>query len=181
MTDVFRTPPECAVVHSSGWARVGSVEVTCIPLVDVRIFDGQPWLTFARLSHNDLEQVASREGARLVSMATLRACWETGLRLRPVQLVMTKRDTEKMRGKEFCDQHDRAVWAQLGAAGWEGERVVANIGKNWLREARAGKARNGGWFNALGVPVQPGGPGSEHHDRDYTDYSQIGTLERDAS
>lgn len=181
MSDVFRTPVDAARPHSSGWVRVGDVDVLAIPLIDARIFDEQTWLTFARLSHNDLEQVAAREDARLVSMATLRACWETGLRLKPVQLVRTQQDTRLMRGKGFCDEHDRRVWEQLGAAGWEGGKVVANIGKNWLRETTSANARNGGWFNAAGEPVQPGGPGSEHHDRDYTDYSQIGTLEKPAN
>lgn len=186
MTDVFRTPVDCAIVHSSGWTRVGVVEVVTIPLIDSRPFIGQPWITFARLSSDELEEVARREGARLPTMATLKACWDVGLRLKPVQLVGTTGDhaktaleTQAMMGKGFCDIHDRRVWEQLAAARWEGERVVANVGKHWVRPHSPGKGRNGGWFNAAGVPVQPGGPGSEWHESSYVDYSQTSVLERD--
>jgi len=188
--DVFRTPVAHAIVHTSGWVRVGDVEVTAIPLIDGRGFVGQPWITFARLSSDQLEVVALREGARLPTMTTLKACWAVGLRLQPVQLVHTLADTKLMMGKGFCDVHDRRVWSQLGAAGWEGGKVVANIGKQWTQPGvrckewtkprTPGKGRNGGWFNDKGVPVQPGGPGSERHDsRQYVDYSQTGVLERD--
>lgn len=180
MNDVFRTPVEHAIPHTSGWIRVGDVEVLAIPLIDARPFAGQPWITFARLSSRDLEAVADREGARLTTMATLKECWSVGLRLKPVQLVHDLDDTKYMRGKGFCDVHDRQVWEQLAAAGWDGERVVANIGKNWLRNhKKPGFGRNGGWFDEHGVPVQPGGDGSEAHEDTYSDYSQIGTLERD--
>jgi peptidoglycan hydrolase-like protein with peptidoglycan-binding domain len=173
VTDVYRTPPADAVLHPSGWARVGDVEVTCLPMLDA--------LTglFARLSYAELEAVAVRHGARLVTMDTLLDVWHAGLRLSPVTLVARQDDTRHMRGRAFCERHDVAVREQLARAGWTAG-PVANVGKQWIRGASPGKARNGGWFGANGVAIQPGGPGSEHHDRDYTDYSQLATLERDA-
>ncbi len=186
--DVFQTPAEHAIVHTSGWKRVGSLLVLSIPLIDARPIPDQPWITFARVSTLVLEEVAKREGARLVTMATLKACWDVGLRLKPVQLVGTTGDraktiaeTKRMRSKEFCDRHDKPVWDQLAAANWDGERVTSNIGKHWMRDHTPGKGRNGGWFNARGVPIQSGGPTSEDHGDDYSDYSQLGLLEKDAA
>ncbi len=178
--DVFRTPPGAAIVHPSGWVRVGEVEVMRLPMLDAR--SG----LFARLSYGDLLQVAAREGqgAQLCTMATLRDAWRVGVRLRPVQLVRTAADAARMMGRAMCDEHDLAVLEQLAAHVGD-PRVVANCGKQWVRAVppdvvSPGRARNGGWFDAQGVPVQPGGRGSEHHDRSYTDYSQLATLERPA-
>ncbi len=173
MTDVYRTPPGDAVLHPSGWARVGGVEVTCMPMLD-RLTG-----LFARLSYAELEEVAEREGGRLVSMDTLLDVWDVGVRLVPVTLVARQDDTRHMRGRAFCERHDAAVRAQLEALGWDGHSPVANVGKQWIRGASAGKARNGGWFKKDGIAIQPGGPGSEHHDRNYSDYSQLATIERE--
>jgi peptidoglycan hydrolase-like protein with peptidoglycan-binding domain len=173
MGDIYRTDPADAVLHPSGWSRCGDVDVLALPMVD------RSTGLFARLSYADLELVAVREGGRLVSMDTLLDVWEVGLRLEPVTLVASQADTRHMQSKAFCERHDRTVMEQLAAMQWNGQQPVANAGKQWIRGASPGKARNGGWF-VRGKAIQPGGPGSEHHDRaNYTDYSQLALLERD--
>lgn len=170
---IHLTRPEDVIVHSSGWARVTpDFEVPCIPGIDAccDLPDGRPM--FARVSHETEEICNRRFGAELITMNVARAAWEIGVRLKPVQLVRTQEDTHHMMGRAFCETHDTRVWNQLDAIDWDEATPVGNIGKFWLKPTSS-NARNGGWFDPHGVPVQPGGPGSEHHGRRYTDYSQL--------
>lgn len=168
-TPAYRTPIDDVVVHDSGWLPLDDVhEVTALPLWEL----GEDPL-FARLSYDEASFVAARLGGRLLTMAEVWAVWRRGVQLNPVTLWTKPTDTLYMRGFDFCERHDRRVWEQLDAIGWNGQRLVANAGKDWIHGASAGKARNGGWILAEGRAIQPGGPGSEHHGRDYTDYSQL--------
>lgn len=188
MSDVFRTRPEHAIVHPSGWHPVNDdFEIVKVPLIDATAKLSTDRAMFARVSHHDEEEVCRRLGAEFVTFDIAKAVWRAGVRLKPVQLVRTHADSERMRGRGFCEVHDARVWNQLEAIGWDGSEPVANIGKFWVKPSSK-MARNCGWFDVNGVPVQPGGPGSERHDRDYTDYSQLcyvvrrrGAQTRDAS
>ncbi len=166
MADVFHTNPADAHVHESGWALLPSgVEVMCLPLVD-----GRTGL-FARLSYAEARTLASGLGAELLTMTVAREAWDTGFRLQPITLVNNASDAAQMRGRAFCERHDTRLLAQLEP--WNRTAAVANAGKDWIAGASPGRARNGGWFRTDGTPIQPGGPGSEHHDEHYTDYSQL--------
>jgi hypothetical protein len=173
-SDIFRTRPEDAELHPSGWGPLpgSDLEVTRLPLIDraARLPTGEPM--FARLSYREQLEVAASHGGSLLSMAEVLDIWRTGLRLTPVTLVTRPEHTAHMRGRSYCETHDARVYEQLRRAGWGGGQLVANACKDSIRGATAGRMRNGGWVQADGRPIQPGGPGSEHHDDDYTDYSQ---------
>lgn len=180
MTDIFRTAPENAE-DVAGWVRLPSgVEIMREPFVD------RPTGLYSRLSYGDLESLAKTLGAQLVSMATLVEAWKFGVRLPSVQLITgtieeQREKTKRMMSRAFCELHDSQVRTFIPST-WDrsarGDQGLANVGKQWIRGASPGKARNGGWFSSRGIPVQPGGAGSEHHNREYTDYSQLATLER---
>lgn len=179
----YRTPIEDAAVSVHGFLPLDDAhEVTALPLLDAN-GDG---VRFARLGYDEASSVASRLGGRLLTMAEVWAVWRRGVQLNPVTLWTKPTDTLHMRGLDFCKRHDDRVWTQLETIGWCGQRLVANAGKDWIHGASTGRARNGGWILAEGRAIQPGGPGSEHHGRNYTDYSQltrvirpIGTVDTD--
>lgn len=126
---------------------------------------------YARLSYSDAEALAAQYGGRLLTMPQVFEIWRIGVRLKPCTLVHKQEDFARMMGEDFARRHDECVRAQLG--GWDGSKPLANAGKDWILGASAGKARNGGWVLSEGKAIQPGGHGSEHHDRNYTDYSQL--------
>jgi hypothetical protein len=127
---------------------------------------------YARLSYGDLESLAARYGGRLLTMAQVFEIWRDGYRIKPCTLVHKKSDFALMQGIEFARRHDECVRAQL--AEWDGKKPLANAGKDWIHGAKKpGMARNGGWVTGPASAIQPGGDGSEHHDKSYTDYSQL--------
>lgn len=182
MADVFHTCPEDARNLAGWYALPSGIEVMREPMTD------EPSGLYSRLDYDEAEALAHSMGARLISMATLAEIWRHGCRIQPVQLITGRTESEilaktrKMRGREFCETHDSLSRTYLKAAGWDRDdpasKPVSGLGKHWIRGASKSKARNGGWPNAAGVFVQPGGPGSEHHDRHYTDYSQLAQFER---
>lgn len=164
--DVFHTQPADAILHSSGWARLPSgVEVLCLPLIDA------PSGLFARLSYAEARTLASTMGAELITMAVAKEVFDSGFQTHPVTLVHKDSDFALMRGRAFCERHDKEVLAQL--ATWDRKLPVANAGKDWIAGAKPGKSRNGGWFKDDGVPIQSGTASSEAHEDSYTDYSQL--------
>jgi hypothetical protein len=153
----------------SGWAPIGRVEVTCLPLLDSEQTD-----LFARLSYADALQVAVRYGARLVSADTVRALHAQALELVPFLGTPTaETDIEHYRA------HDQDMWRQLKARGWDGQSLVANCGKHWIDGAPEGRSRLMGWWStARNTWWQPD---AVAHNRDHFDDGTTTMLERDLS
>lgn len=126
---------------------------------------------YARLSYADAASLAASVGGRLLTMPQVFEVWRIGYRLKPCTLVHSQADFALMQSIEYARKHDECVRSQLQQ--WDRRKPLANAGKDWIADASPGRARNGGWVLSEGKAIQPGGPGSEHHDRDYTDYSQL--------
>lgn len=191
MVEPFRSKLEDVYVHESGWWRASPIlRVIKLPLLDRanKLPDGRPM--FARLTTEEQEEFgrAKLGGAKLLKMDHVWLVWREGVRLDPVTLVRTAADTARMRGRDFCEAHDRRVWDQLERIGWDGTKPVANVGKDSIRRPpeavrrNPDAMRNGGWITVGpdgvagtfdDVAIQGGGDGSEHHNRRYTDYSQL--------
>lgn len=163
---IHKTAPHDAAVHESGWIRIGDVEVTALPLVDL----SHPGM-FARLTYRDANEVAKREGAQLLDKSLVDLVWMKGTQLRPVIL----KPTVEMASLAWCREHDAKVWAQL--TGWDEKTPVANAGKDWLRGAKPGRAMNYGWLQSDGKAIQPA---AQAHDEHHVDYSQLTRLVRPA-
>ena len=203
----YFTSIDSAIVHESGWARVGDVEVTCVPLIDAET------ALFARLDTRRAEVVATGLGARLVSRATIRAVTQAALAngtcIEPVLLpnadlrkanprqsgessqMYETRIRRDMASFEWAKIHDLECWRRLEAAKWDRQSITANVGK-WLQAgAPPGRCYLMGWWQAqLGKFIQAGtdsGPGPhaggaivngvEHPGQH--DYGTLALLERD--
>ena len=140
-----RTDPDAAELHPSGWFELPElgVEVVNLPLIDQAHElddDGAP--LFARLSHADARHWAEVRGYRVVRGATLAAlrALDDVLVIEPNTIVP---HTQSLAGS---NDHDRRVWADLRAAGWEPGDPVLGIGKHHRDGAPAGRAYLGGWW-----------------------------------
>jgi hypothetical protein len=134
MSLVHHTRPDDAAVD--GWVRLPSgIEVPRLPLLDAR----HPGL-FARLNYDEAIAVADREGARIISPETLLELGNVGLQLSPFLGTPVEETTI-----EHSRRHDEAVFAQLVALGWDGQRPVSGAGKHWVSGAPAGRSRLMGW------------------------------------
>lgn len=158
--------------HTSGWVRWTlpsgrQIEVTKLPLWD------RENLVFARLTYELASQVAQREHARLLHVAEVDDIFARGYRTAPVMLP----PTNEMMSLEWARRHDQRVLPQL--AGWNGKSPVANVGKDYIAGAPAGKQRYYGWFLAPGKPLQPDWVNA--HNSKYSDYSQLTRLARDVA
>lgn len=179
MTPTYFTPVESCVLHESGWARVGPVEVTCVPVVD-----GETAL-FARVDTRRGGLVAERLGARLISRRTAYAVIKESLALgtciRPVflpdpKLMTVPRralgETETayqtrirvpMASREWAEIHDLECWHRLESlpVPWDRRSITGNVGK-WIQAgAPPGRCYLVGW-SLDGRMVQAGtdsGPG----------------------
>jgi N-acetylmuramoyl-L-alanine amidase-like protein len=177
----FRSRPEDVRIHASGWATLpNGVEVTALPVQDVTATlddgttdDAEP--LFARLTYDDALAVAERHGARLIAQETVHELGRNGLQLVPY-LGTPIAETDIVHSR----RHDRDVWRQLRARGWNGAVPVAGAGKHWIAGAPAGRSRLMGW------DVDGPGPGKTlwqppmvAHNRMHFDDGTTTVLERD--
>lgn len=167
---VHKTPLQNLVLAPSGFAALpGGGYVNKEPLLDTRY----PGL-WARVSSRDLATFAAKLGGRLLTTKELQSLWAIGYRLKPCTLDYRG----PMQSLEYAKRHDACVQAQL--AGWDRFKPLVSEGKTWVLDDNPddhpGMGRNAGWFRPDGTMIQPGGSGSEHHDLDYTDYSQLGRF-----
>lgn len=149
--------------------------------------------TFARLCYRDALRVADREGALLLTTGLVNHLCETGYYINPVVVRETpderaerirlhgpssdRLSLERMATLEWARRHDAGVLRQLDR--WDGLQQVCNVGKDWVRGARAGMALNYGWDTdpKPGVTRMIQTLGTRHDDR-HIDYSQITRLVR---
>ncbi len=194
MFPVHQTPPEaCQVADATGWVRLtlpkggGVVEVTRLPLVDVR--DGMP--TFARPTYRSARVVAARYAAHLMTTGLVNLICEEGHYIDPIIVRETPAEKaerlqrggtnplERMATKEWAARHDDAVMAALSASNWTGWPPVSNAGKDWIEGAKPGRALNYGWDTderpEVTSMIQTLGT---KHDDMHTDYSQTLRLVR---
>jgi hypothetical protein len=175
--ETYSTPPESAIVPPTGWARLGELQYTTLPLLDARTD------LFARLSYRDALESARLLGARLPTVDELERIWLEGFRITPCPLVKDEADLSRMRSIAYARKHDRCVWKQLDSQGWDQKLPVANAGKWWTAGAPAGRAWLYGWWypqhdgSTLIVQNRPQGPGP--HDDQYRDYGSLTYLVRD--
>ncbi len=159
-------------LDSTGWvAHPSGGLVTALPLRD------KSTGLFARLSYQQQLAWCDRNGASLMTLDQHRDLARYGHYIRPVTLVRTESDAKQMRGREFCEEHDRTVTARLIATHWDGRRAVANVGKHFLavengRPVVPPACVNVGWSKGPGRSDFIQEPG-HHHDSVYTDYSQL--------
>lgn len=163
MIDTFRTQPQNAEVHGSGWLRLPSgAEVTRLPLIDA----STPEPLFARLTYRDAKAVAARLGGRLPTrdevLEVVQAARAGGLVLQPVTLSFGP----EMVTRAHAVTHDERVKRML--LGWDGWRPVCGVGKHWVSGAAPGKSRICGWWNGARL-IQSGV--SDVHDDGHHDYA----------
>lgn len=169
MSGMWTSTPSDVRVHLAGWApwtlpSGRRIEVTRLPLFDST--NG----VFARLTYRQAAAKAASLGGRLLVGEEVEDIWRRGFRTRPVTLP----PTNEMMSLEWARKHDAGVLPQLLT--WDRSTPVANVGKDYLAGADAGKQRFFGWF-VNGKPIQPDGSGG--HDADYSDYSQMTRVARD--
>ena len=172
-----RTKPADAAVSPHGWARLGDVEVTIIPLQDATLSldDGTP--LFARLTYADALIIAVSEGARLLSVESLYALEAAGVMLKP-SLGPPGAETSVSASK----RHDGDMWKQMNDRALPHKRPVY-MAKSWLHGARAGSSRLGGLDKDGKPDANPADgdwqPAHNAHNRHHHDDLTLTMLERD--
>lgn len=161
---VYTTANDDAV-PKHGFVSWEGMTITPLPLVDAKTG------LFARLRYRDAVAVAKTYGAKLLTTEQAdRLFQKSPFKLSPCILP----PTAKMASKEWAEDHDGCVRAQL--ANWDGRTPVANVGKHWIRDAAPGRALNYGWHDTKAPNGRMWQSLGTRHDDAHTDYSQLTYL-----
>lgn len=197
----WATSVDAAEIAPWGWAPLDDTyEIAHVIDSSVRLEDGSP--IFASLTYRDALEVASREGARLISPAQVAQLHRQASREpSPVtlpdaeiraaaRLILARRAGETpaqwdqrlrnagMTSQAWAAHHSKEYFRRLGSLPEPGE-LVANAGKHWVDGAPAGRAWLMGWWNGSGF-IQPLPPPGSHgwHDDGHHDYATTTILVR---
>lgn len=171
----FWTPVEFAVESSPRVDAPWGGKVTAMALRDSRTGG------YARLRYADAQAWAKAHGGSLLTVSQQDQLSLVGIMLPPFTLpgsspaLMAKgyqAGGPQMSSLEWAMEEDRLIDEALKKAGWDGQTIVNNAGKDWIADAPPGKAINSGWYNKSSKygKIQPP---STAHGPDHTDYSQL--------
>ena len=200
MAAIHETPIDAVRFGDTGWARLPSGRwVSRLPPLDTSNAG-----LFAVLDYKSTMAVAERDRVRLIRPDTVVELNLNGFRIDPVilpdaaQRAATPRQPGEtsaayegrlrvnMSSLEWVRRHAEGVWAELHAAGWNGDLPVANAGKPWVDGAPANHSRLMGWSkHASASKLGPNDfsdwyqPLQVAHNREHKDYSSLPAFESD--
>lgn len=171
----FWTPVEYAIEGSPRVDTPFGGKVTAAPLKDSRTGG------YARLRYRDALTWAQKNGGMLLSESEQDQLSKVGIMLPPLPLPGSSKALlskgyqaggPQMSSLEWAQVEDALIDKALVDRGWDGQTIVNNAGKDWIRGAKPGRAINRGWYDKsakYGMIQTTGGA----HDDGHTDYSQL--------
>jgi hypothetical protein len=148
-----------AELHPAGWLKISTGYITKMP-----VWEGA---ASGLLCHRGAAQAAATLapwGMRLPTWQEYLELYKASLYIDPVtlpnaamlqaagislsnQAAIDAFRNANMSSRAWCEIHDKAVFAALAKAGWDGKRAVANAGKHWCNDG----AIYGWWLKSGGM------------------------------